>query len=92
MRYPSLTQEECFDLLKRGFILVNEHSFTVKLIKGKQVCSNKARARRGKYKYNFDYPTWRICGRISFWNRVGNFIAKILYPKQYKYNTTPKGV
>ncbi len=71
-----LTQAECFAALRNGFILQNEHGFTVKLKNGKQFITNKRRLRkRGKaYPYQFDYPTWQPIGRINWWERLKNKI------------------
>lgn len=71
MRKNTLSQVEAVQSLYRGFILQNEHGFTVRLLKGKQVKTNKKR-KKVERDYKFDYPTWKIVGRISLYQRVLN--------------------
>jgi len=77
-RKDVLTQLECFKALKKGYILQNEHGFTTYLHKGVQRINNYKRLSvRGKnYPYKFDYPTWRICGRISLKERLINMFYR----------------
>ena len=72
-RKRALSQKECFLKLGKGYILENEHGFTVFLRNGKQYKSNP---RRFKRDYKFDFATWLVVGRISLWQRFGNFIAE----------------
>jgi len=74
MRAPHLATEECFALLKKGYILKNEHGYTTRLKKGKQYISNwnRIRKRPRNFAYQFDYPTWQISDRISFIERLQN--------------------
>jgi len=74
-RQSTLTTEECFTLLKEGYVLQNEHGYEVWLECGKQVITNNNRLkrRRGKgYAYKFDYPTWLATRRLPWWRRVKN--------------------
>ncbi len=59
-----------------GFILKNEHGYTVRLKDGRQEMSNPRRKSRS---YQFDYPTWIIIGRISLWERFKNSLALFLW-------------
>ena len=57
--------------LYSGYILENQHGFNVRLKHGTQLLTNPRRTRD----YVFDYPTWVIIGRISFWERIKNVVA-----------------
>ena len=59
----------CVKKLYRGYILENEHGYSVRLIAGVQVKTNP---RRQKRDYKFDYKTWRVVGRIGLFDRLKN--------------------
>ena len=69
----ALSTNDCFVALEMGYILENEHKFTVRLVKGVQ---NKSNPRRFKRDYKFDYPTWLIVGRSNLWVRLQNLFYK----------------
>ncbi len=70
-RKNTLTQLECVRSLCRGFILENEHGYTVLLHKARQH-KNNPRRQGQKKDYKFDYPTWKIIGRVNLWERLKN--------------------
>jgi len=80
-RPDTLTTDECFKALSEGYILENEHGYKVWLKNNHQVITNKNRRRRkrGSFSYKFDYPTWRIVGRVSLLERFKN---KLYYLKE----------
>ena len=66
-----LTQLDCVRALYAGYILENEHGYSVLLKKGIQQKTNPSRQGRNK-DYKFDYKTWCTIGRISLWERLKN--------------------
>jgi hypothetical protein len=68
------TQDERINALNDGYILKNQHGFTVYLHKCVQKISNynRMRRRRGKYPYSLDHPSCVVVGSISLKNRLLN--------------------
>ena len=68
-RASTVSRLDCVRLLYKGYILENEHGYSVRLLNGVQVKTNP---RRQKRDYKFDYKTWRVVGRISLFDRLKN--------------------
>jgi hypothetical protein len=78
-RQNTLNTLECLIKLDENYVLENEHGFQVWLECGVQVITNKKRkrTRRGRYAYKFDYPTWKVVGRLSYTRRLKNYLCKV---------------
>ena len=60
-KYPLQTKEQCVELLRLGFTLINNQGYTVYLAKdGSQVMSNARRMNKNKT-YDFTHPFfWQV--------------------------------